>query len=151
MRWILTLVALAAGAWFFTSRRRRAQLQERVQDFTPPVVQDRVRNAASTVTDLAAGAREQAGAVASQVTESAAQAASAAKDAAAKAQQSVQSAAATVMPAPETGQQDAEQAQSPDSASSTETDGDTGAPSLKETVQAELSDVGEKVEAIRSE
>jgi hypothetical protein len=147
MRWILTLVALAAGAWFFTNRRRRAQLQERVQDFTPPSVQDRVRNAASTVTDLAAGAREQAGAVASQVTESATQAAGAAKEAATKAQQSVQSAAATVMPAQETGQQDAEQAQG----TGVETDVDTGAPSIKDTVQSELSDVGEKVDAIRSE
>ena len=82
MRWIATLLALAVGAWFFSNRRRRAQLQERVQDFTPPAVQDQVRNAAATVTDFTANAREKAGDLPATVTEAANRATEAAKNAA---------------------------------------------------------------------
>ena len=43
------------GAWFFSNRKRKAQLQERVQDFMPPAMQDQMRNAAATVTEAGPG------------------------------------------------------------------------------------------------
>lgn len=137
MRWIATLLALAVGAWFFSNRRRKAQLQERVQDFMPPAMQDQMRNAAATVTEAAKNA-------ASAVQPTADKAREAAQNLASAAQETVQNAAASA-------QQATGGSQNPSGAGAdVETDVDAAPPSVKETVQAELADVGEKVDAIRS-
>lgn len=136
MRWIVTLIILAVVAWFFSNRRRRAQLQERVQDVTPPAMKEQAQSAMGAVTDLAAAAREKASDVPSQVTEKASQLGDAARNAVPAALDRARAGGA-VGAAPN-GQ---------DTAGATAAE---GVPSVQETVQTELSKIGEKVDALRS-
>lgn len=71
MRWILTLLAMAAGAWYLSNRQRRARLQQTLQTRVPPEVKARGDEIAATARATVETARTQAQQVAAQAAETA--------------------------------------------------------------------------------
>jgi molybdopterin synthase catalytic subunit len=60
MRWIVTMVAVAAGVWYVRNRQRGGQVQQTVQDEAPPFAPGRVQSVATT---MATAARQAVSAV----------------------------------------------------------------------------------------
>lgn len=57
MRWLLTMLAVASGAWYVSNRQRRDRLQHSVRAAVPPRASERAQRVATTV---AAAARQTA-------------------------------------------------------------------------------------------
>ncbi len=57
MRWFLTMIAVAAGAWYVSNRQRRDRVQHSVREAVPPGASKRVQRAAATVAEACAGSR----------------------------------------------------------------------------------------------
>jgi len=71
MRWLLTVIAVATGAWYVSNRQRRDRVQQSVREAVPPGAADRVQRAATTV---AGAARQTVGAIQTRVSGTAARA-----------------------------------------------------------------------------
>ena len=163
MRWIVALVALAAGVWYLRNRQRRDQLQDTWQETAPSGVKTQVDEAATAAREAAEQAKGVVGDTNAETAQQAAQSLTEkAHDLASAASKSVGDAAANVQHASEAAidriQQATEAASGhsdgavTDGAPATveaETEADTPAPSVHDTVQAELAGVGEAVDTIR--
>ncbi len=64
MRWLLTMIAVATGAWYVSNRQRRDRLRHSVREAVPPGASERVQRAAATVAEAA---RQTAGAIQTRV------------------------------------------------------------------------------------
>ena len=107
MRFIVALAALAGIAWFLSSRQRRDQLQQTVQDAPSGDLQQQAGTAASTIANAA---RSAGGTVVERAQEVAANAQQAVSDAAPKVQQAVSDVAPKVQQAADKATTAAQQA-----------------------------------------
>ncbi len=181
MRFILALAALAGIAWFLSSRQRRDQLQQTVQDAPLGDLQQQAGTAASTIANAARSAGstvvERAQEVATNAQQAVSDAVTNAQQAADKAttaaQQAASDATSKVQQAADdatSGTQQAERTSSPQTqqipqaqqapgeagttsqgTSTVETDVNTPPPSVHDMVRTEMADVVEQVDTLRTQ
>ncbi len=53
MRWLLTVIAVAMGAWYVSNRQRRDRLQQAVRDTVPAVASERVQRVITKMAEVA--------------------------------------------------------------------------------------------------
>lgn len=163
MRWILSLVALALGAWYLRDRQRRARMQETLQTRMPESLKTRGDEVAATARAKVEEVQAHLPAVASQVTDAAKNAAGTVaektREAASTARQAAGNAAANVRDssgvvidrtkqAAQTAAESAQEAAPTDDAETPAKDAQTAPPSVHDTVQAELADIGTRAESV---
>lgn len=156
MRWILTLAALASAAWFLSNRQRRDRLQSKAQDVVPPAAQSWVANGASSLrnqsTSTVDNLTETVKSTTDTVTQQAQSIASTAQEAVGNAVSSAQQASGAmtdqVGQSVESARESAAETTQSKDASRPPVD---TPPSVHDTVQAELTDIGAQQEHLRAQ